>query len=304
MKPSIKTWPVALGMLLCALGTARADTVDARCDIYPKGSDKASAVVACSFSQRQGYVHIVRTDGVSHDLSPVGSTAGRYVDQDGRPAYRQSGLGRQGQIYRLAKESVYVYWDTAGLSGPTTARAASAPLATLPPPAPTAVPFEQALTLFGVAFRVTSPNDGSLNDLTIVPSGLSMAQAPMVRRIDGQVVGAEVADLDADGSPELYVYVRSAGSGSYGSLVAFRADRRQGLQELHLPPVTASPAAARGYMGHDEFAVVERSLVRRFPVYRDTDTNAAPSGGVRQMQYRLVPGTPGRKLQLERVTDF
>ena len=304
MMLSLTPWPVALGTLLLTLGAARADTVDARCDIYPKGSDKASAVVPCTFSQRQGYVRIERADGTSHDLSPVGSSAGRYVDQDGRPAYRQSGLGRQGQIYRLAKESVYVYWDTAGLPGPVAAPAASAPLATLPPPAPTAVPFEQALTLFGVGFRVTSSNDGSLNDLTIVPSGLSAAKAPVVRRIDGQVVGAEVADLDADGSPELYVYVRSAGSGSYGSLIAFRADRRQGLQELHLPPVTAAPAAARGYMGHDEFAVVERSLVRRFPVYRDTDTNAAPSGGVRQMQYRLVPGTPGRQLQLERVTDF
>ena len=29
--------------------SARADTVEARCDIYPRGSDKAAAVLPCSF---------------------------------------------------------------------------------------------------------------------------------------------------------------------------------------------------------------------------------------------------------------
>jgi len=42
-------------------------------------------------------------------------------------------------------------------------------------------------------------------------------------------------------------------------------------------------------MGHDEFAVVENRLVRRFPVYQEDDTNAAASGGTRQLQYRLEP---------------
>ena len=41
-------------LLMCSLGAAHADTVKARCDIYPKGSDTASKVVACNFSQRQG----------------------------------------------------------------------------------------------------------------------------------------------------------------------------------------------------------------------------------------------------------
>jgi len=94
---------------------ANAQTVDARCDIYPLGEDRASAVIPCTFSQRQGYVTITRQDGVTHELSPTGSDPGNYTDQDGNAAYRQAGLGDRGQIYRLANESVYVYWDTAGL---------------------------------------------------------------------------------------------------------------------------------------------------------------------------------------------
>ncbi len=94
---------------------AHAQTVNARCDIYPAGEDRASAVVPCTFSQRQGFVRIARQDGVTYELSPTGSDPGNYLDQNGKAAYRQAGLGDQGQIYRLANESVYVYWDTAGL---------------------------------------------------------------------------------------------------------------------------------------------------------------------------------------------
>ena len=257
-----------------ALALSHADTVNARCDIYPTGSDQASAMLACTFSQQQGHVAIDRADGVRHELSPQGS-AGAYLDQDGKPAYRQRGLGSRGQIYRLTAESVFVYWDTAGLPGHDAARPAKPPLGVLPAAAAPKVPFDQTLTLLGITFRVTSANKASLNELTILPSGLAIDNSTVLRSIDGQVTRAEVADLDADGSPEIYVYVVSAGSGSYGSLVAYCANRRKSLSEIHLPPVADSPAAARGYMGHDDFAVVEGMLIRRFPVYRDGDQRQA-----------------------------
>jgi hypothetical protein len=52
-------------------------------------------------------------------------------------------------------------------------------------------------------------------------------------------------------------------------------------------------------MGHDEFAVAGNALTRRFPVYRDTDTNAQPTGGARELRYKLVPGEAGWILKLE-----
>ena len=111
---------IPLLLLLSGLtGPAGADTAHARCDIYPKGSDQASATLACDFSQRQGYVTITRADGVVYDLRPVGDSVGNYTDADGKVAYRQSGLGRDGLIFRLANESVYVYWDRSGLPSDT-----------------------------------------------------------------------------------------------------------------------------------------------------------------------------------------
>ena len=292
-----------MGGLFGGLSTAHADTVDARCDIYPKGSDKVSKVVACTFSQRQGFVGIDRADGVRHDLSPQGS-AGNYTDENGQKAVRSKGFGDKGQIYRLAKETVYVYWDTAGLPGTTETKPAAAPPTVLPAAALLRVPFDQSLKLQGIGFRITSANAGSINTLKIVPSGLKVDNAPIVREIDGQIAGAEVADLNADGSPELYVYIRSAGSGSYGSLVAFSANRRKSLSEISLPPIAGDAKAAQGYLGHDEFAVVERRLVRRFPVYKAGDTNAAPSGGVRQLHYQLKPGEATWQLQLDRLVEY
>jgi hypothetical protein len=108
-----------------------ADTIDARCDIYPKGEDRASAMLACTFGQRQGYVTITRADGVTHDLSPVGDQPGDYHDQNGRPVLRDAaGLGDQGLIFRLPDESVYVYWDTAALKPQSAADNPTAPFST------------------------------------------------------------------------------------------------------------------------------------------------------------------------------
>jgi hypothetical protein len=305
MKFSPASLPAATVTLLLigSLGAARADTVDARCDIYPKGSDKASKVVACTFSQRQGFVGIDRADGVRHDLSPQGA-AGNYIDETGQKAIRSQGLGKKGQIYRLAKESVYVYWDTAGLPGSAEAKPANAKPTVLPAASPPPVPFDQTLKLQGISFHISSANSGSINQVKIVPGGLKIDNAVIVREIEGQITRAEVADLNADGSPELYVYVRSAGSGSHGTLVAYSANRRKSLSEIFLPPVADNAKAAQGYMGHDDFAVVEGTLVRRFPVYRTGDTNAAPSGGVRQMQYKLKPGEANWQLKLDRVVEY
>jgi hypothetical protein len=106
-----------------------ADSTQARCEIYPKGSDKMETMVPCTFSQRQGYITITRHDGVTYDLSPVGDTPGNFRDQDGHAVYRQSGLGEAGLIFRFPKESVFVYWDKAA-SQPAAADNPTAPFAT------------------------------------------------------------------------------------------------------------------------------------------------------------------------------
>jgi len=164
--------------------------------------------------------------------------------------------------------------------------------------------FDHVCELQDVSFRVTCANDSSLNVVTIEPSGLVIDISPIEREVDGLIVGAEVADLDADSSPEINVYISSAGSGSYGSLVAYAANDNQSLSEIYLPPLTEESEISKGNMGHDEFAVVETTFVRRFPVYREGDVNPDPIGGSRQLQYRLEPGEAGWTLRLDKRQDF
>ena len=100
------------------------------------------------------------------------------------------------------------------------------------------------------------------------------------------------------------VYVTSAGSGSYGSLIAYASNRNRSISSIYLPPLEDDPEAATGYMGHDRFVVGEGALVRNFPVYREGDTNSAPTGGTRQIQYHLQAGEAGWRLVPYKVFDF
>jgi len=107
---------ILLSVLAAFAGESAADTTNARCDIYPAGEDHTDKMIPCTFSQRQGYVTINRSDGVLHQLSPSEDAPGNFKDQEGRAVYRQSGLGDQGLIFRFPDESVFVYWSTAELA--------------------------------------------------------------------------------------------------------------------------------------------------------------------------------------------
>jgi hypothetical protein len=138
-----------------------------------------------------------------------------------------------------------------------------------------------------------------VNKLRIVPSGRLSQRTPITQEVYGTVTGAEIADLNADGWPEIYVYVSSAGSGSYGTVVGYAVNRGKSVTPITLPELSDDPVASAGYQGHDEFALVEGTLVRRFPVLRSGDTNASPSGGRRQLHYRLIAGEAGWLLRLD-----
>lgn len=174
----------------------------------------------------------------------------------------------------------------------------------MPPALPMPVTFERTLEWQGFSFRVSSPNDSSLSTVTVAASGLAAPVEPLTREVDGTVVGAAVADLDSNGLPEVYVFGRSAGSGSYGSVIglAVNADRAT-LAELAFPAVAENPQVSAGYMGHDAFEVVGNSLVQRFPVYLPGDSNAAPTGKTREIQYALDSAGASPALRVGGVTE-
>jgi hypothetical protein len=92
---------------------ALADTVNARCDVFPAGDDKATSSGLCSFSQRQGFVTIQLKGGQTIELKPNESTPNAFFDAKGEPAKREILEANRGQVYRLDTQSIFVFWDTA-----------------------------------------------------------------------------------------------------------------------------------------------------------------------------------------------
>jgi hypothetical protein len=100
---------------------------------------------------------------------------------------------------------------------------------------------------------------------------------------DGSITECWVTDLDRDESFEIVLAMQSAGSGSYGSLVIYEFGREGKFRQMRFPDLPEE--LSTGYMGHDSFQVKEDGIVRTFPIYQPGDPNAAPSGGIREIEY-------------------
>lgn len=274
------TAALTCGLLLCGLlatSATYADSAPSLCELLPKGQPLPTALRACVFSQRQGVISVQLAGGGRHDFSPQ-DPPGAFTDAQGRAVQRSAGPGRRGQQFRLADGSTLrVLWGSG--------------------------PLKTTLALQGIRFTLASSHQGSVNTLVVTPAGLGADNRPQRQQIDGMVSSAELADLDGDGSPELYVAVTSAGSGSAGSLLAWAVNKRKSLSTVFLPPLDAASPQARGYQGHDSFHIDGPHLVQRFPVYQPGDANASPSGGERALFYRLARGEAGWLLQLDKSVD-
>jgi hypothetical protein len=164
--------------------------------------------------------------------------------------------------------------------------------------------FDKTLSFEGITFHVVSIKEGLLNHLIITPNGLEIVNRTIKQKIDGIVTGAEIADINDDGSPEIYVYIHSTGSGSYGRLVAYSANNKKSLSEIHLPSLKDDKINSVGYMGHDIFSVNKNSFIRRFPLYEKDDANCCPKGGTRQLEYNLMRGEASWILKLFKNSTF
>ena len=163
--------------------------------------------------------------------------------------------------------------------------------------------FSKVLTYGKFSYKVQATDNGSLNKLNIQPSGLETNQ-PITMEIDGTVTGAESEDLNGDGFPEILVFVSSAGSGAYGTVICYSPNNGKSLSQAYFPETANSKKLSKGYMGHDVFDVVENTLTQQFPIYKEGDTNAEPTGKRRLVSYNLVNGESSRKFVINAVDEY
>lgn len=162
---------------------------------------------------------------------------------------------------------------------------------------PNAAIFSHKLSLHGISFCISSRG----NMLRIVPYGLKIDNSPIERTINGVVTGSDIGDINADQSPEIYVYIKAKDS---TSLIAYSANNKKSLSEIYLPPFTDDSKLAKGYRGHNKIALVENVIAQGFPIYKDGDSDHKPTGGTRQMQYKLMKGEASWVLKLDKTIEF
>ncbi|GFD73605.1 hypothetical protein KUL113_30250 [Tenacibaculum sp. KUL113] len=164
--------------------------------------------------------------------------------------------------------------------------------------------FRKNVTLQGISFSIATKKNGMETELTVTPYGLEIDNSAVTQTIDGSVVDAEIEDLNSDGSPEVLIYTKSDGSGSYGNVIGFSVNNKKSMSQIYFPPITDNKELSKGYMGHDKFTIIETTLAQRFPIYKEEDSNANPTGGTRQITYKLVDGEASRKFIVENSTEF
>ncbi len=164
--------------------------------------------------------------------------------------------------------------------------------------------FQKTLTLQNITFDISTTGEGSISQLTIQPKGLEMDNQKIAFELEGQVTNAEIEDLNNDGFPEILIYTTSAGSGSYGNVIGYSVNNGKSISQIYFPEISENKEASSGYMGHDEFAIIETTLARRFPVYNDGDTNNNPTGGTRQIEYKLKDGEASRLFEIHKISEF
>ena len=167
-----------------------------------------------------------------------------------------------------------------------------------------AVKFYRVLKLKNIRFTISSTGEGSIQQLRIQPNGPDIENQEIKMEVIGQVVNAEIEDLNSDGYPEVLIFTVSAGSGSYGDVIGFSVNAGKSLSRIHFPEITDNSEASKGYMGHDEFAIVESTLVRRYRTYENKDTNAKPTGIMRQIQYKLTKGENSSQFVIDKIDEY
>lgn len=131
------------------------------------------------------------------------------------------------------------------------------------------------------------------NQMGVRPIGFeSPANQPMNFPVRGRVSKAMVDDLNGDGVADLILFLYTDSAAIHGTVLVFMSDGTKAILPAGLPDVSLDGKLNSGYKGHDQFSMLEGTLLQKFPVYKPGDTDA-PTGGNRVIQYQLSKGESG-----------
>jgi hypothetical protein len=138
-------------------------------------------------------------------------------------------------------------------------------------------------------YRIKCSNkDLERNELDIKPIGFDKEAHESAMYLRGIIVKSQIDDLNNDGFPDLVICTISGPKGEFGNAYAVVSMSNKAFVAVGLPDVQLNAKYKDGYRGHDEFSLLEGTLMRKFPVYKPDDKDNAATGGKRIIQYQLT----------------
>jgi len=154
--------------------------------------------------------------------------------------------------------------------------------------------FDTTVTMQGQGYRVSCSNkDVDNNAVTIAPVKINE-----LRQLDfpikGKILKAAIDDLNDDGLPDIVICVYTGNNGEIGNIISATFDKpNKTMVPIIFPDIYNDPKLREGYKGYDVFSLVIGTLIRKFPIYLPTDAVGKPTGGIRTIQYKAMPGERG-----------
>jgi hypothetical protein len=150
-------------------------------------------------------------------------------------------------------------------------------------------PFEERLTAGSVTFIVESPNASS-NYFTLNTEGMSVRNEETKMEVNGAVVRAQLADLNQDSYPEVYIFTRS--DNGTEKVHAFASYRNRSYGQIYMAEAE-NAANQRDRDGVETFELMETALLRKF----STPQNEQRSGNPQTITYTLKKGETSYRLE-------
>ena len=161
--------------------------------------------------------------------------------------------------------------------------------------------FHNRLALQGVQFEVQAKEEGSTQKLTIRASDVNKTYQTIHQDLKGRLVGAEVADLNSNGRPEVYVFVRN-GDG-HGEVIVYSVMNSNSLSPIYLQELSGQLLNGyRGGMTSFRWSKNAWRVASRFT--NRVMAMPSPPGGLRQICYRLQNGESSFVLKSTSALQF
>ncbi|MCB0547336.1 MAG: hypothetical protein KDD19_07075 [Phaeodactylibacter sp.] len=153
------------------------------------------------------------------------------------------------------------------------------------------VPFEKKLEKGPIRFHLSSPNMLEENTLVVGASGFETRNDTFQLIVEGLVREASIADLDADGFPEVYAFAQSTGEDSTAYVYGFSSFSNRSYGQVGVTGLEAFPEMAKGFNGHDRFFLEGSVLKRSFPIFeqgKDSGKRKVITYGLRQGEASFI----------------